>query len=224
MRHRWRRFAQVTARLRSAAVEYGAVRHREGHGGAADLRHEGRVTEWRDDQGFGFVTPSLGGERVFLHIKAFTRGSRRPAEGDLVTYDLTFDERRRPRASKVTFSTEVVADAAGSRTSALSLALASAFVIAMAGVVFVGRLPVAVLLLYLGASVVAFVAYWLDKSAARLGRWRTAESTLHLFGLAGGWPGALFAQRVFRHKSSKAEFQRVFWVTVVVNCRGSVGC
>jgi uncharacterized membrane protein YsdA (DUF1294 family) len=137
-----------------------------------------------------------------------------------VIYELTFDERRRPRASSVKFSTEGVADAAGSRPSAIPLAVASAFIVAVVGVVLAGRLPLAVLWLYLGASVVAFAAYWLDKSAARYGRWRTAESTLHLFGLAGGWPGALFAQRVFRHKSSKAEFQRVFWVTVVVNCLG----
>ena len=184
------------------------------------MRRKGRITEWRDDQGFGFVAPSLGGDRVFLHIKAFAQRGRRPAQGDLVTYDLTFDERRRPRASSVRFSTEVVTDAGRPRPSAIPLWLASAFIVAVAGVVFAGRLPVAVLLFYLGASVVAFMAYWLDKSAARYGRWRTAESTLHLFGLAGGWPGALFAQRVFRHKSSKAEFQRVFWVTVVLNCVG----
>jgi uncharacterized membrane protein YsdA (DUF1294 family)/cold shock CspA family protein len=186
------------------------------------LRHKGRITEWRDDQGFGFVTPSLGGERIFLHIKGFARRGRRPAEGDLVTYELTLDERRRPRASNVRFSTEVVAEAVGSRPSAIPLVVASAFIIAVAAVVFAGRLPFAVLALYLGASVLAFAAYALDKSAARDGRWRTAESTLHLFGLAGGWPGALFAQRVFRHKSRKAEFRRVFWVTVTVNCLGLV--
>ncbi len=184
------------------------------------MRHKGRITEWRDDQGFGFVAPSLGGDRVFVHIKAFARSSRRPAQGDLVTYELTFDERRRPRASSVRFSTEVVTDAGRPRSSAIPLGLASVFIIAVAGVVLAGRLPVAVLLLYLAASVLAFAAYWLDKSAARDGRWRTAESTLHLFGLAGGWPGALFAQRVFRHKSRKAEFQRVFWATVIVNCAG----
>jgi uncharacterized membrane protein YsdA (DUF1294 family)/cold shock CspA family protein len=176
--------------------------------------------EWRDDQGFGFVAPSLGGDRVFLHIKAFGRRSRRPVQGDLVTYELTFDERRRPRASSVRFSTEVITDACRPRPSAIPLGLASVFIIAMVGIVLAGRLPVAVLFLYLGASVVAFAAYWLDKSAARYGRWRTAESTLHLFGLVGGWPGALFAQRVFRHKSSKIEFQRVFWATVILNCAG----
>jgi uncharacterized membrane protein YsdA (DUF1294 family) len=97
---------------------------------------------------------------------------------------------------------------------------ASLFIFAVATVVVVGRLPFAVLALYLGASVLAFAAYALDKSAARDGRRRIAESTLHLFGLAGGWPVALLAQRVFRHKSRKAEFQRMFWVTVVVNCLG----
>ena len=166
------------------------------------------------------MTPSLGGERVFLHIKAFARRGRRPREGDLVTYELTFDKRRCPRASSARFSKEVVADATGSRPSAIPLSLATMFLIAVLGVVLAGRLPVAVLLLYLGASVLAFTAHWLDKSAARYGRWRTAERTLYLFGLAGGWPGALFAQRIFRHKSSKAEFQRMFRITVVVNCLG----
>ena len=182
------------------------------------MRRKGRVIEWRDDQGFGFVAPSLGGERVFLHISAFARRSRRPVQGDLVTYEVTLDERRRPRASKVRFSTDVAARESRPQRSAIPLFGAAAFLVAVGAAVFAGRLPPAVLVLYLGSSVVAFAAYAMDKSAARHGRWRTAEGTLHLFGLIGGWPGALFAQRVFRHKSSKAEFQRVFWATVVVNC------
>jgi uncharacterized membrane protein YsdA (DUF1294 family) len=55
-------------------------------------------------------------------------------------------------------------------------------------------------------------------TAAAKEQWRTKESTLHLFGLIGGWPGALLAQKVFRHKSRKREFQTVFWATVVLNC------
>jgi uncharacterized membrane protein YsdA (DUF1294 family)/cold shock CspA family protein len=188
--------------------------------GTKKLKHKGRITEWRDGQGFGFITPSLGGERVFLHISSFARRTRRPLQGELVTYELAFDERRRPRASKVRFSTEVVADSETRQPSAIPLVAASGFMIVVAAVVLAGRLPFAVLALYCGASVVAFAAYGLDKSAARKGRWRTPESTLHLFGLVGGWPGALFAQRVFRHKSSKAEFQRVFWATVAMNCLG----
>ncbi|MDB5907437.1 MAG: cold-shock protein, partial [Massilia sp.] len=48
---------------------------------------------------------------------------------------------------------------------------------------------------YLVASVTSFVAYAMDKSAARAGRWRTSESTLLLLGLACGWPGAALAQQ-----------------------------
>ncbi|MEQ9006220.1 MAG: DUF1294 domain-containing protein, partial [Pseudomonadales bacterium] len=80
-----------------------------------------------------------------------------------------------------------------------------------------GRLPVWVLLLYTGASLLAFLAYALDKSAAHRGRWRVSEKTLHALSLAGGWPGALIAQRWLRHKSKKVSFQTTFWVTVAVN-------
>jgi len=53
--------------------------------------------------------------------------------------------------------------------------------------------------------------------AARTGQWRTPEHTLHLLSVLGGWPAAWVAQRVLRHKTSKRSFQRVFWLTVVVN-------
>jgi uncharacterized membrane protein YsdA (DUF1294 family) len=70
---------------------------------------------------------------------------------------------------------------------------------------------------YLAMSVLAFVFYALDKSAARRGARRTPERTLHGLALLGGWPGAWLAQRVLRHKSAKASFQAVFWLTVVLN-------
>lgn len=72
--------------------------------------------------------------------------------------------------------------------------------------------------LYLGISVCTFLLYGWDKAAAQSGQWRVRESTLHVLGLLGGWPGALFAQKVFRHKSRKLSFKVVLWVTVVVNC------
>lgn len=82
---------------------------------------------------------------------------------------------------------------------------------------YLEEIPIYVLWLYLSASAVAFWAYALDKSAAQNGRWRTRESTLHMFSAVGGWPGALIAQSVSRHKTRKREFQLVFWGTVVVN-------
>lgn len=81
----------------------------------------------------------------------------------------------------------------------------------------VGRLSVWVVLAYAVASVLSFVLYAADKSAARRGRWRTPESTLHFVALIGGWPGALLAQEWLRHKSRKQEFRAVFWMTVAMN-------
>jgi uncharacterized membrane protein YsdA (DUF1294 family) len=79
-------------------------------------------------------------------------------------------------------------------------------------------LPLGILALYLAASLTSAVAYRVDKSAAESGRWRTAESTLHLLALMGGWPGALVAQKVFRHKSRKPAFRVAFFATVALNC------
>ena len=70
---------------------------------------------------------------------------------------------------------------------------------------------------YGAASLACFVAYALDKAAARAGRRRTRESTLLLFGLACGWPGALLAQQWLRHKSAKPAFLAKSWGTVALN-------
>lgn len=72
--------------------------------------------------------------------------------------------------------------------------------------------------IYAVMSVVTFVVYAADKSAARQGRRRVSESTLHALSIIGGWPGALLGQQVLRHKTRKQPFRTVFWVTVVVNC------
>jgi uncharacterized membrane protein YsdA (DUF1294 family) len=71
---------------------------------------------------------------------------------------------------------------------------------------------------YLVLSLVTFVVYALDKSAAQKEKWRTPENTLHVLALLGGWPGGLAAQIWLRHKSSKFWFKVVFWITVLVNC------
>jgi len=73
------------------------------------------------------------------------------------------------------------------------------------------------LLYYLGISLLTFVVYAWDKGAARRNGWRTPERTLHGLALLGGWPGALMAQHLLRHKSRKAAFRLVFWLTVVAH-------
>jgi uncharacterized membrane protein YsdA (DUF1294 family) len=71
---------------------------------------------------------------------------------------------------------------------------------------------------YAVMSLITFVTYGADKSAAARGAWRVPESTLHLLALAGGWPGALLGQQVFRHKTRKQPFYAIFWGTAIINC------
>jgi len=186
------------------------------------MRFQGKITNWKDDQGFGFITPNGGGNQVFVHIKSFANRQRRPIGNEIVTYELKTDAKGRAKAASVAFLGERVPSVTSSGRSNISLILAAAFLVFVAGTAFSGKLPVAVLELYLIASAVAFVAYFLDKSAARKDQRRTQESTLHIFALVGGWPGALAAQRLLRHKSRKQSFQIVFWVTAVLNC-GALG-
>jgi len=94
------------------------------------------------------------------------------------------------------------------------------FAILYAGAMLAWDLPWLVAGAYLVTSLSCFVAYAIDKSAARNGSWRTPERTLLLLGLVGGWPGGVLAQQWLRHKTSKRSFQRMFWVTVVVNVAG----
>jgi uncharacterized membrane protein YsdA (DUF1294 family) len=70
---------------------------------------------------------------------------------------------------------------------------------------------------YLLMSAVAFVAYWIDKRRAARAEWRIREGTLHAIELLGGWPGALVAQRVFRHKWRKTGYMVVFWAIAGVH-------
>lgn len=80
-----------------------------------------------------------------------------------------------------------------------------------------GPVPQVVAIAYLLGSIVSFVLYACDKSAAGTRRRRTPENTLHAIDFLGGWPGALVAQHWFRHKTAKPSFQLVFWITVVAN-------
>jgi uncharacterized membrane protein YsdA (DUF1294 family) len=66
-------------------------------------------------------------------------------------------------------------------------------------------------------SVLAFFLYWSDKRKAREAGWRTPENVLHAVELAGGWPGALIAQQLFRHKTRKISFQLIFWAIVLMH-------
>lgn len=100
-----------------------------------------------------------------------------------------------------------------------AVAVAVLFFAVLAALLFRDELPLWLPVAYLLLSGISFTMYRADKSAAAVsGRRRTPESTLHTIDLLGGWPGALVARHVFRHKTVKQPFRTVFWLTVVVNC------
>ena len=64
-------------------------------------------------------------------------------------------------------------------------------------------------------SIIAFIAYGVDKRKAKKGKWRTKEKTLLLLSFLGGAFGGFPAMLVFHHKT-KGEH----WYFTVVNILG----
>lgn len=187
------------------------------------MRFQGRITSWNDAKGIGTITWNGGSDRVFVHISAFTTRRKRPAEGDIVTYEVQRDSKGKFRATKVAFPASQLAGIPAPRRSGGSGFIATVlalFSLHLAFSVLTGKVELWVAMLYLMASAVAFVAYSIDKSAARRGDWRTQESTLHLIALLCGWPGAFLAQKALRHKTAKSSFQSAFVAMVALNLIG----
>lgn len=66
---------------------------------------------------------------------------------------------------------------------------------------------------FLLANVLTLAIY----GAARKTWRRVPESTLLVFGVVGGWPGAIVGQQLFRHKTQKQPFKTYFIVSVIVS-------
>ena len=190
------------------------------------MRLVGRISDWIDGKGYGFVVPHDGGVRAFVHVNAFQGGSRRPVEGDLISYETSKDAKGRVNAVNVRFAGQRIESRQPRderRTPSRRVPRAVMGVLALVAIAVaaaIDRVPVVVALAYALMSAASFLVYWWDKDAAGAKRWRTEEGTLHLLDLLGGWPGALIAQQLFRHKTVKASFQAVFWITVLLNVAG----
>ena len=183
------------------------------------MRYKGKIITWKDEKGFGFVTYDGSPDKVFVHINSFLSRSRRPVEGEQITFEVELDEQRRSKAIKIRFADEKTrANTSSDGKVSFSNFFAVLFCLVLFGLFIIGKVPLSVLCAYLGLGTITFIAYAIDKSAAQNNEWRTKESTLHLFSLMGGWLGALVAQNKLRHKSKKEEFQTVFWATIILNC------
>lgn len=64
-------------------------------------RMKGRIISWKNDKGFGFITPDDQGERVFFHISNVKKSTRKPEVGDTVIFDVAKDSQGRLKATHV---------------------------------------------------------------------------------------------------------------------------
>lgn len=69
-------------------------------------------------------------------------------------------------------------------------------------------------------SLLTFAIYGWDKRAAEQGTNRISEKSLHLMELLGGWPGAIFGQQFFRHKTQKTLFRLITYSITVLHVVG----
>ncbi|GAA4170745.1 cold shock and DUF1294 domain-containing protein [Gryllotalpicola koreensis] len=190
----------------------------------ASLR--GTLVSWNDARGFGFIETEGGRARVFVHASAFASAGPRPHAGDRVGFELGAgpDGRQRARQASVLAShadsgirMPTRAPRPHARPSALPFVPVAVFAVFLALAIAAWGASAWFASIYIGMSAIAFGVYAWDKQAAIDGAWRTRESTLQALALLGGWPGAVFAQQLLRHKSRKTSFQLVFWLLVIVN-------
>lgn len=189
------------------------------------MRYTGKITSWKDDKGFGFITSNVSGELLFVHIKSILNRHRRPLLGDTMTYEVLIDEKDRKQAVKVLYRGEDLSrfshmydNRSFFYDNIFPYFVAGGFICLLTSLFIIGLLPLPVLVLYLGLSLSTFTIYFQDKSSAQNEQQRTPEKRLHFYSIIGGWPGALTAMKLFHHKSKKKSFQKIFWLTVLSNC------
>ncbi|HRJ01425.1 MAG TPA: DUF1294 domain-containing protein [Hyphomonas sp.] len=187
---------------------------------AAPPRSRGRLVSWNDERGYGFLVPDDGSGDVFAHANAFVKEGRHIEIGRIYDFDLEISGDGRRKANRVTL---FVPPKQGPGLAAMLIQRGARFLVIPAfifiALAVASSVPVSPnwWLIYAVASFTCFIGYGLDKFAAENKRWRVSETVLLLLGLAGGWPGGLIGQEVFRHKTQKKTFRTLFWMSVAIN-------
>lgn len=171
---------------------------------------EGTVVEWNDDRGYGFISSPISHQKLFFHISS-VNGGRRPSVNDEVEFAIGQDRRGDACAVDVRLAEVLTVN------FSFPLVFALTFLVGLASSYFIFDVDVLFVAAYFGMSFFTFMLYAIDKNAAENNEWRTPESTLHLFALICGWPGALIAQQILRHKSVKQPFKAILWITIILN-------
>lgn len=187
---------------------------------------QGRLKSWNDEKGFGFIINPQSANDIFIHISSFKNKNNRPQVNQQIRFRLSVDKRGRERADNAEIVKEkrqnrrvLIKQSRRKKNKKISLSaiFAIVFTLILIALVLLDKSPTFVILIYFVMSLLSFVLYNMDKQAAQLNYWRIKENTLHIISILGGWPGALIAQQLFRHKTKKTSFRVIFMMTLLMN-------
>ena len=193
------------------------------------MRDQGRLVEWVDDKGYGFIQPNDSSkDRVFLHIKDFARQGPRPITGCALEYVVQLDGQGRYKAKQVTYlkasqtqkkshqQPKPQKNKSANNLQPMQIACVT-YIVIIALMTISGVLNSMVLLFI---SIINALTYWMyaqDKEAAQSGNRRVPENTLHTLAFLGGWPAAWLAQQRLRHKTQKQPYRKIYICTIAFN-------
>ncbi len=205
------------------------------------MHQQGSIVRWDSARGFGFIRSSSSTQAdVFFHVRDF-RGAPEPVLRMAVEYEEIHVGGKGPRAMAVRprsapslapfrapSSTAPRAEPRQRRSArpapapatgrALWLVLLAGWLALLGWGLWSQKLPLWSAGALLALNLLTVWTYAADKRAARTRAWRVSENQLHLMALLGGWPAAWLAQQNLRHKTSKASFRAVYWLTVLGHC------
>jgi cold shock CspA family protein len=70
------------------------------------MRFTGKLKTWTEDRGFGFITPTEGGQDIFVHISEYPRG-RTPIVDELLSFEVALNPQGKKKAVRVRMAEEL---------------------------------------------------------------------------------------------------------------------
>ncbi|PIE82203.1 MAG: DNA-binding protein [Cardiobacteriales bacterium] len=184
------------------------------------LELSGNILYWNDTKGYGFIKVKGYKNNFFFHISTFAYHHRRPNRGDKVTF-LAYQQNNEWQVTRVVLSEHLSSlyskeaqDQQILQPHILEAIVYSFIVIFFYFILVLTSIPLALSSLII--SLLTAFLYAIDKHAAIHNKQRVPEASMHIAAMLGGWPGALIARPLLRHKTTKIRFIIFFWLSIII--------
>lgn len=64
---------------------------------------KGKITQWHDDKGYGFIQIDNSNQKIFCHISDFKQKQPRPSQGEKVSFDIATNAKGQPAAKQIRY-------------------------------------------------------------------------------------------------------------------------